>query len=118
MPSPAKVRARQRQITAEIAKLGPCLPGSLVERTTRCGSPRCGCSKDPAKMHGPYPSWTRSVGGRTITQTLSRDEADRYRPMIDNSRRLRQLVSELESLALELVDHAPVRNGPDQRTDR
>ena len=36
--------------------LGLCLPGSLVERTTRCGSPRCRCHTDPSYLHGPYPS--------------------------------------------------------------
>ena len=35
MPStPASTELRQRQITDEIAGLGLCLPGSLVERTT------------------------------------------------------------------------------------
>ena len=38
---------RQRQIADEIAALGLCLPGSLVERTTRCGSPRCRCHTRP-----------------------------------------------------------------------
>lgn len=103
MPVPA-ARARQRQIAAEIAKLGPCLPGSLVERTTRCGSPRCRCHDDPAQRHGPYPSWIRKVGDRTITRTLSREQAERYRPLFDNSRRLRQLVTELETVSAELIE--------------
>jgi hypothetical protein len=39
MPStPASTELCQRQIADEIAGLGLCLPGSLVERTTRCGS--------------------------------------------------------------------------------
>jgi hypothetical protein len=103
MPVPA-ARARQRQIAAEIAKLGPCLPGSLVERTTRCGSPRCRCHDDPAQRHGPYPSWIRKVGDRTITRTLSREQPERYRPLFDNSRRLRQLVTELGSASAELIE--------------
>lgn len=101
---PITARARQRQIAAEIAKLGPCLPGSLVERTTRCGSPRCRCHDDPDQRHGPYPSWIRKVGDRTITRTLSREQAELYRPLFDNSRRLRQLVTELESVSVELIE--------------
>jgi hypothetical protein len=63
MPStPASAELRQRQIADEIAGLGLCLPGSLVERTTRCGSPRCRCHTDPSYLHGPYPSWIRKVG--------------------------------------------------------
>ena len=112
---PASIRDRQRQITAEIAKLGPCLPGSLVERMTRCGSERCRCHADPAHRHGPYPSWIRSVDNRTVTRTLSREQAERYRPMFDNTRRLRELVSQLESLGTELVDEDDTLVSPQSR---
>jgi hypothetical protein len=92
--------------TREIAALGPCLPGSLVERTTRCGSPRCRCRSDPAHLHGPYPSWIRKVGSRTVTRTLSQDQLERYRPLFDNTRRLRELISELEALYAQAVEQA------------
>lgn len=100
------LRARHRQIAAEIAKLGPCLPGSLVERTTRCGSPRCPCKDDPARLHGPYPSWIRKVGERTITRTLTREQAERYQPMFENSRRLRELVTELQTVTARKIEEA------------
>jgi hypothetical protein len=105
-PTGAALRARHRQIAAEIAKLGPCLPGSLVERTTRCGSPRCPCKDDPARLHGPYPSWIRKVGDRTVTRTLSREQAERYQPMFENSRRLRELVTELETVTAQQIEEA------------
>ena len=50
---------------------GLCLPGNLVERMTRCGSPRCRCHSDPARLHGPYPSWIRKSRTKTITRTLT-----------------------------------------------
>jgi hypothetical protein len=107
MPStPASTRHRQSQITDEIAALGLCLPGSLVERTTRCGSPRCRCHSDPSQLHGPYPSWIRKVGTRTITRTLSPEQLERYRPLFDNTRRLRKLISELEALSAQAVEQA------------
>jgi hypothetical protein len=107
MPStPASTEHRQRQITDEIAALGPCLPGSLVERTTRCGSPRCRCHSDPTQLHGPYPSWIRRVGSRTITRTLSQDQLERYRPLFNNTRRLRELITELENLTAQTVEQA------------
>ena len=68
MPAtPDDAELRQRQIADEIAGLGLCLPGSLVQRTTRCGSPRCRCHTDPSYRHGPYPSWIRKVGTKTVT---------------------------------------------------
>ena len=107
MPStPASTELRQRQITDEIAGLGLCLPGSLAERTTRCGSPRCRCHTDPSYLHGPYPSWIRKAGTRTITRTLSPAQLERYRPLFDNAKRLRELISELETLSAEAVEHA------------
>jgi hypothetical protein len=107
MPStPAGTGHRQRQIADEIAALGPCLPGSLVERTTRCGSPRCRCRTDPSHLHGPYPTWIRKVGTKTVTRTLSPAQLERYRPLFDNARRLRELVTELETLSAEAVEQA------------
>ena len=106
MPEPAHAEHRQRQITAEIASLGLCLPGSLVERMTRCGSPRCRCHSDPSQLHGPYPSWIRKTGAKTITRTLTSAQAERYRPLFGNTKRLRELISEFETLSAEVVEQA------------
>jgi hypothetical protein len=106
MPEPADAERRQRQITAEIASLGLCLPGSLVERMTRCGSPRCRCHSDPSQLHGPYPSWIRKAGAKTITRTLTSAQAERYRPLFDNTKRLRELISELQTLSAQVIEQA------------
>jgi hypothetical protein len=107
MPSiEQQAKRRQRQIVAEIAKLGFCLPGSLVNRTTRCGTPSCRCHGDPEQLHGPYPSWIRKVGAKSVTRTLSPAQLQRYRPLFDNTKRLRQLISELEELSTQIVDRA------------
>jgi len=97
---------RQRQIMEELAQLGYCLPGSLVARTSRCGNSGCRCHTDPDRKHGPYPSWTRKVGSKTVTRTLSPAQLERYQPWLDNNRRLRQLVSELHTLAIEVASRA------------
>ena len=107
MPSPEdQARRRRRQITAEIAKLGPCLPGTLVERLTRCGSPTCHCHEEGGQRHGPYPSWVRKVGTRTVTRSLSAAQVERLRPLLDNAKRLRELVAELEALSARTLDQA------------
>lgn len=98
-----QAQTRKRQIIAEITKLDFCLPGSLVERTTRCGTPSCHCHTNPQHRHGPYPSWIRKDGTKTITRTLSPAQAERYRPWFDNTRRLRQLVDELQALSAQVV---------------
>ena len=75
--SAAATARRQRQISAQIADLGLPLPGSLVERSTRCGNPRCRCHADPPRLHGPYLTWTRKVDNKTIARTLNPEQADR-----------------------------------------
>jgi hypothetical protein len=96
---------------AEIAALGFALPGSLVERRGRCGKPYCGCHTDPNKLHGPYLSWTRKVNNKTVTRTVPVEEAERYREWMSNARRLRQLVTELEALAVRQVEGALGQRG-------
>jgi hypothetical protein len=94
----------RRELTDQIAALGPTLPGSLVTRSSRCGNRNCRCHTDPGQRHGPYWTWTRSVGGKTITRALSNEQAERYRPWFDNARRLRELVDALKQLAIEQAE--------------
>jgi len=100
MNDPAR---RHQQIQAELAQTGIALPGSLTSRTTRCQRPGCHCRASPPILHGPYPTWTRKISGRTVTRTLTPQEAERLRPYFDAHRRLRQLITELEALSIELA---------------
>jgi hypothetical protein len=94
---------RHQQIQAELAQIGITLPGSLTSRTTRCQRPSCHCHADPPTLHGPYPTWTRKAGPRSITKTLTTEDAERLRPYFAAHRRLRQLIAELEAISIELA---------------
>ena len=94
-----KSEQRRRAILAEIARLGPVVPGNLSERSTRCAGAGCRCRADPPVLPGPYPTWTHQVNGRQVTKTLSEEEAELLRPGIQANRRLRTLVKELEALS-------------------
>jgi hypothetical protein len=100
------------------ARVGFCLPGSLVTRTTRCGSPTCRCHTDPDRLHGPYLSWTRKVGTKTVTRNLSAVQASRYQPWFDNAKRLRQLTTELEALSIQAAAEAEGWNRSELQTPR
>jgi hypothetical protein len=97
---------RRREILDEIAGLGYCLPGSIVDRSGRCGTPTCRCHADPPRLHGPYRSWTRSASGKTVTHNLSDEQLERYRPWFENDKRLHVLVRELEQLSISAADQA------------
>jgi hypothetical protein len=74
--------------------------------TNRCGKPNCACHADPPRLHGPYITWTRKVNGKTVTRRLTPEQLERYQPWFENNRRLRQLITELETLSLHAAEHA------------
>jgi hypothetical protein len=80
------------------------LPGSLVRREMRCGRPDCRCHDEPPRLHGPYWSWTRKVRAKTVTRLFSDEQLDDYLPWLDNAKRVRQLLSELEALSISVVE--------------
>jgi hypothetical protein len=94
------------RLTAHIAEVGFVLPGTLMERYTRCTSTNCRCRADPPRLHGPYRQWTRKVAGKTVTRRLDQRQYERYKPWFDNARRLRELLQELEALSLRTAEDA------------
>lgn len=104
-PSAAQRRA-QAAIAAELAAIGFALPGSLVERMTACGKAGCRCQGDPPVLHGPYLSWTRAVGGKTVTRKITEDQRERYQAWFDNARSLHRLVTALEALSVQALSKA------------
>jgi len=82
------------------------LPGTLARRFMRCGKTNCRCKADPPLLHGPYWHWTRTVAGKTQTRTLTEEQAQRYQPWFDNARRLRELLTELETRSLRAFHDA------------
>jgi hypothetical protein len=89
------------------AGLGLALPGTLIERHVRCGRANCRCHADPPVLHGPYWQWTRKAAGKTITRLVPDGQLDDYRQWLDNHRKLRALVAELEALTLAIADASP-----------
>jgi hypothetical protein len=92
--------------TIEFAGVGYALPGTLGTRFMRCGKANCRCKADPPILHGPYLHWTRTVAGKTVTRTLTPDQAARYQTWFDNARRLRELISDLEARSLQAFNDA------------
>lgn len=96
-------RKTQAAIARRLADAGFALPGSLVERTMRCGKPNCGCKADPPRLHGPYHQWTRKIDGKTVTTNLTDEQLDRYGPWFANAQTLRAALNELEDLSLRIA---------------
>ena len=104
--------AKQRRIAAALADTGLALPGSLTVRAYRCGKAKCRCRGEPPQLHGPYAFWTRKIDGKTVTRMLTDEEVADYQPLFDNARKLRDLVSQLQELTLQLVEKADRGSAP------
>ena len=114
-PTPAQ-KARAARLAAQIAETaqaGFILPGTLTERMTRCGYPRCRCPADPPLLHGPCHQWTRKINGKTVTRILTDDQMADYKPWFDNQRRLRELDRRAGTLSQEITDNDPRWNRRD-----
>ena len=96
-------RRSQEAIARRLSEAGFALPGSLVERTARCGKPNCRCKAEPPRLHGPYHQWTRKIDGKTATVNLTDEQVERYRPWLAEAQRLRALLNELEVLTLRVA---------------
>lgn len=94
----------QRILVVRLGELGFVLPGSVVSRHTRCGNHRCHCYGEPPQLHGPYVQWTHTVANKTVSRIWSDEQLSRYQGWLDNARRARDTLSELEELAVSIVD--------------
>ena len=101
MDDPAR---RHQQLQAELGQIGITLPGSRTSRTTRCQRASCHCPAAPPVLHSPYPTWTRKAGPRSITKTLTPEDAERLRPYFAAHRRLRQLITQLAAVSIVLAE--------------
>ena len=104
--------AAQRRLASALGEIGFALPGSLTVRAYRCGKQNCRCRGEPPQLHGPYAFWTRKIDGKTVTRMLSDKEVADYQPLFDNARKLRELMSALHELSLQLVESADARSHP------
>ena len=75
----------------------------LVARHTRCGNHNCHCYSEPPELHGPYLQWTRTEANKTVSRIWSDEQLSRYQTWLDNARRARDTLSELEALAISIV---------------
>jgi len=95
-----------RDATADIstavamAKSSPARAKNCRFRCMRCGKANCRCKAEPPVLHGPYLHWTRTVAGKTVTRTLTPEQARRHQPWFDNARRVREVLADLETRSL------------------
>ena len=104
MPAPNAAEAQFEQLKRQILGLGFVRPGSLVRRYMPCGNPSCRCMGTPPRLHGPYYQWSYKIAGKTRSVRLSEEQAILCETWIENHRRLKSLLQQMEQLSLKETD--------------
>lgn len=82
--------AHYRDLRRSLAALGYISQGSVLDRTT-LSPPRRGYQ------------WTRKVGQKTVTVALSRSQYEALKQAVDNARRLRRIIAEMERVSRQVL---------------
>lgn len=87
---------RIRKLEEALAQIGPVLPGGISEQWNVCGKPGCKC-KDPdnPRKHGPYFHLSFTVGGKSSSMFLKREELAAARRCVRNYSRFKALTQQL-----------------------
>ena len=88
----------------KIENIGFVCTGSVFSTFKTCGNPNCRCHKDKNARHGPYNIWTRKVKAKTITRTLTDEQAQFCRRCIQNMRKLERIVEEMRNISVLSVE--------------
>ena len=102
--SVAGLRARYRDLAAEITQTGFTATGTVLRTSNVCGTPGCSCHAGPAKRHGPYWQYTRKINGKTVTRRLTDAQAALYTEWISNGRALRDLLAQMQQVSDQARD--------------
>lgn len=92
------------QLKEEMLNLGPMLPGSISEQYNVCGTPGCRC-KDPKRpvRHGPYCQLSFSVGGRSSSFFVKKEDLAEARRRIRCYQRFKKFATALTRAYVELT---------------
>lgn len=93
-----------KEVKDRIHEVGFICPGSLVERRMTCGNPKCPCSRDPEKRHGPYYQLSWKEKGKSVSRFLSSEEATLYREWVENRRKLTAIIEEMHDISQQVRD--------------
>lgn len=93
-----------QKIKDKINKLDWILVGTILKQYKQCGRKYCRCMKDNKYRHGPYYVWTRKENGKTITKTLTAEQAKECRRAFQNMKILNKYIKSWRNKSLKYID--------------
>ena len=99
-----KLKKKIELLKQKLLNLGPVLPGSISEQWNVCGTPGCKC-KDPKKSqkHGPYYQLSFSVGGRSSSMFIKKQDISEARKRVQSYQEFKKLTMELVQAHVDLI---------------
>jgi hypothetical protein len=94
-------RRRFERLASRLARIGPILQGTITERTITRPAPD---DSEQPRTYGPYYQWTWKKRGKTVTVNLSPSQAKTYQKAIDNHRAMEEIIGELRSLSIQMLE--------------
>jgi hypothetical protein len=79
--------------------------GTVLKRMMKCGKAQCACATNPRKRHGPYFELTYKANGKTVNVKLSPEAAPLYTAAAQQYRKLKTLLSRLDTLSKTILRH-------------
>ena len=90
----AAATAEYKELAARISALGLIHHGSVVHRYAPTPADT-NATAEKKTGRAPFYQWSSKVNGKTVTRTLSEDEATLYREWIENDRELRKILKDM-----------------------
>lgn len=99
-----RLQEKIEAIKKKLLTLEDMRPGSLSKQYNVCGNPSCRC-KDPRrpKKHGPYYYLSYTLGGRSRTEFVRKDQVKLVKKQIEAFRLFKKLTNQWAQLAWQVA---------------
>lgn len=89
-------------LIAKIKSFNDLMKGTVYLSKRKCSNPKCKCHLDKKYLHKSY-VLTVTKNGKTHTLSLRREGVDEVRKLTENWKELKELVSELTDINMQII---------------
>jgi hypothetical protein len=99
-----KLLQRYGELQKQLAQTGFVCNGTVMSVYRKCGKPNCGCNENEQMHHGPYHIWTRKEKGKTVTRSLSMEQARQCLLYIENFKKMESIIEEMKRITIQMIE--------------
>lgn len=98
------LQLKQQELAQQLGTTDFIWNGSISKRFLTCGKPSLPCHRDTEAKHGPYYYWTTKKAGKTISKSLTEQQAEILQQWISNRRKLERILNDMKKLSHEAYE--------------